>query len=221
LSSIIPDSELIIKALNENYDLSSFYCTDSDLNDFLKNDALDYHKNMISKTSLCFWKNELAGYITFTIDSIGIKKVNINNEFMSKFSYPALKIARLAVDSRFERRGIGKYLLQFALGIAWSISESASCRLVLVDSKKDSIPFYEKYGFRKAILKHGDKKDDFTPMYRDLLPLILKISSQVEGKGDSTANPVLIHELKSEVSGTGSSTANIVLLKMDDKENTS
>jgi hypothetical protein len=140
---------------------------------------------------------------------------------MSKFSYPALKIARLAVDSRVERRGIGKYLLQFALGIAWAISESASCRLVLVESKKASIPFYEKYGFKKAILKHGDKKDDFTPMYRDLLPLILKISSHVEGKGDSTANPVLIHELKSEVSGTGSSTANIVLLKMDDKENTS
>jgi GNAT superfamily N-acetyltransferase len=176
---------------------------------------------MISKTSLCFWKNEIVGYITFTIDSIGIKKVNINNEFMSKFSYPALKIARLAVDSRVERRGIGKYLLQFALGIAWAISESASCRLVLVESKKASIPFYEKYGFKKAILKHGDKKDDFTPMYRDLLPLILKISSHVEGKGDSTANPVLIHELKSEVSGTGSSTANIVLLKMDDKENTS
>lgn len=188
MSLIIPDSELITKPLNENYDLSYFSCIDSDLNDFLKNDALDYHKNMISKTSLCFWKNELVGYITYTIDSIGIKKVTVNTEFTSKYSYPGLKIARLAIDSRFERRGVGRYLLQFAWGIAWTISESASCRLVLVDSKKDSIPFYKKYGFKEVILKPKEIKDDYTPLYFDLLPLILKMSSQVEGKGDSTVD---------------------------------
>jgi hypothetical protein len=31
-------------------------------------------------------------------------------------------------------------------------------------------------------------KDDYTPMYFDLLPLILKMSSHVEGKGDSTVD---------------------------------
>ena len=220
LSSFISDSELSIKPLNENYDLSSFTCNDSDLTDFLKNDALNYHRHMISKTGLCFWKNEIVGYITFTIDTIGIAKVIINDEFISKYKYPALKIARLAVDSRFERRGIGKYLLQDAMGKAWSLSENVGCRFILVDSKKDSVPFYTKYGFSRAILRPKEGKDDYTPMYRDILPIILKISSHVEGKGDSIANPIKIHSLKSEVSGAGSSTTNIKLIKLDENKNT-
>jgi GNAT superfamily N-acetyltransferase len=192
LTSIISDSELVIKPLNKNYDLSSFTCKDADLNDFLKKDALNYHKHLISKTSLCFFGNELAGYITLTFDTIGAKKVSVSDEFENKYSYPAMKIARLAVNSRFERRGVGTFLLYAAIGKALSIGESVGCRFVLLDSKKDSIGFYKKYEFKEAILKPREMKDNYTSMYFDLQPVLREISSYAEGKGDSTANLQLL-----------------------------
>jgi ribosomal protein S18 acetylase RimI-like enzyme len=79
-----------------------------------------------------------------------------------------VKIARLAVDSRFERRGIGTYLVYAAIAKAFSINGITGCRFILVDSKKESIDFYEKLGFRKAVLKQKDIKDNYTPMYYDL-----------------------------------------------------
>jgi ribosomal protein S18 acetylase RimI-like enzyme len=215
---VVSDSELIIKPLNENCNLSSFSCKDSDLNAFLKNDALNYQKYMISKTNLCFFGNELVGYITLTIDTIGTRKVKVNDEFESKYSYPSIKIARLAVDSRFERRGIGTHLLYAAIGKALSISDSVGCRFVLVDSKKDAISFYEKYGFKKAILKEKDKRDNYAPMYFDLQPTLLKINSYVEGKGDSSANIHVQLKTSSSVAGGGSSTANIQVLDYNEKK---
>lgn len=154
----ISDSNFIIKPLDVNCDLLSFSCLDSDLNDFLKTDALNDQKHMISRTNLCFIKSELVGYITLAADSISAKKVMPDDGFECKYGYPALKIARLAVDSRFERRGIGTYLLYAAIGKAVEISRSIGCRLVIVDSKKDAIQFYENNGFREAILKKKEKK---------------------------------------------------------------
>lgn len=186
MSSTISDSELIIEPLNKDHDLSSFTCSDSDLNDFLKDDALNDQKFMINKTSLCFWKNELVGYITLVTDTIGTKEVIVSDEIKCKYSkYPGIKIARLAVDSRFERRRIGTYLLYAAIGKALSISDSVGCRYVLVDSKKESISFYEKHGFKIAV---RNKKHNYTPMYFDLYPVLLEINSSVTGEGSSTAN---------------------------------
>jgi hypothetical protein len=198
LSSKISDSELIIKPLNESYDLSSFTCKHSDLNEFLKDDALNDQNHMISQTGLCFWGNKLVGFITLTIDTIGVKKVIPNSEYVSKYSYPALKIARLAVDYRFERMGIGKYLLKVSMGKAWVINDVLSCRFVTVDSKKESIYFYEKYEFKIAL---KNTKEDHIPMYFDLYHTILKLNSYVEGKGDSNANVTVLLQINSHVVG--------------------
>lgn len=185
MSFIIPDSELDIKPLSESYNLLSFSCNDDDLNNFLKDDALNDQKIMINKTNLCFYKNELVGYITLSNDTIGTKEVIVRDAIETKYKkYPAMKIARLAVDSKYEKKGIGTYLLYAAIGKALSISDSVGCRFVLVDSKKESITFYEKFGFKKAILKKKDMKDNYTPMYFDLQPVIRKINAGMQISGN-------------------------------------
>ncbi|MGA9583405.1 MAG: GNAT family N-acetyltransferase [Allosphingosinicella sp.] len=62
--------------------------------------------------------------------------------------YPAIKIARLAVDQRAAGMGLGKLLVNLALGRAKSIiCPAVGCRFVMVDSKKGAVRFYEKCGF--------------------------------------------------------------------------
>lgn len=63
--------------------------------------------------------------------------------------YPAVKIARLAVDKSLQRKsGLGRYLVDLALGTARrEVCPSVGCRFVMVESKKDAVKFYEKCGF--------------------------------------------------------------------------
>lgn len=85
--------------------------------------------------------------------------------------YPAVKIARLAVDSDFERCGIGTFLMKIILAQVISICDSIGCRYLLVDSKLESIGFYEKFEFKVA---EKNKKTDFVPMYLNMQPYVLK-----------------------------------------------
>lgn len=173
MSFIIPDSELHTIPLNKNHNLSSFSCLNQELNDFLKNDALNDQKNMISRTSLCFWNDELVGFFTLVADTIEAKAVMDGLEHYEYRKYPGVKIARLAVDSRFERRGVGTYLLLVAIGKTLSISENIGCRYILVDSKRNSIGFYQKNEF-KLVEKY--KNREFVPMYLNMQPIIEEIN---------------------------------------------
>jgi GNAT superfamily N-acetyltransferase len=65
-------------------------------------------------------------------------------------TYPAVKIARLLVDARWRGQGrsIGRNMVEFTLGVAREvICPRIGCRFVVVDSKKESVGFYEKCGF--------------------------------------------------------------------------
>ena len=174
MSPIIPDSELTMVSLEKKHNLFSFNCSSSELNDFLKNDALADQNNMINRTGLCFLKGELAGFVALLADTIEAKAVNDGLEHYEYRKYPGVKIARLAVDSRFKRKGIGTYLLAAALGKTQSVCESIGCRYILVDSKKNSIGFYQKNGF-KLVEKY--KNREFIPMYLNLQPIVATIES--------------------------------------------
>ncbi len=169
MNCVIPDSELRTTLLSKNHDLSSFSCLSQELNDFLKNDALIAQNNMISRTHLCFLKDELVGFFTLIADTIEATAVTDGLEHYEYRKYSSVKIARLAVDLKFERRGIGTYLLLAAIGKTLEVCENIGCRYILVDSKRDSIGFYQKNEF-KLVEKY--KKREFVPMYLNLQPIV-------------------------------------------------
>jgi ribosomal protein S18 acetylase RimI-like enzyme len=84
------------------------------------------------------------------------------------------------VEDKFLRRGIGTLLIQFALNIAFKISQQAGCRFLYLDAKrnqdnsKDVIHFYKKLGFE--IYKERNERE--TPMYLDILPYIRELTDQ-------------------------------------------
>jgi GNAT superfamily N-acetyltransferase len=61
---------------------------------------------------------------------------------------PAQKIARLAVASEYQGRGLGRFLLLYALSVCLGISRDIGSCAVLVDAKDlNGVEFYTKYGF--------------------------------------------------------------------------
>lgn len=64
---------------------------------------------------------------------------------------PVALLARLAVDTRFQRRGLGPALLRNALQSVVSAGQAVAFRAVMVDAiNDDAAAFYRKFGFRPS-----------------------------------------------------------------------
>lgn len=167
----IPSDELQIILLTKRHELTSFSSKNDDLNDFLKNDALGDQENMVNKTYLCCWKKSFIGYFSMVADTIEVQAIHESDGIRGYpyHKYPSIKIARLAVDKKFERKGIGRFLVLAAIGLAMAVSELIGCRYLTVDSKLESISFYEKLNF-KIVEKY--RRSEYPKMYLDMHPIL-------------------------------------------------
>lgn len=98
---------------------------------------------------------QVIGYMTLVAGEVSIEGnddglVDDDAEDVSYpyLQYPAVKIARLAVDSRARGRDIGRDLVSLAIAITQEeVAAAVGCRFLMVDAKTDSVAFYEKVGF--------------------------------------------------------------------------
>lgn len=175
-SDLILDFDLI----KEWGDLSLFTCKDEDLNDFLWSDALNNQGSRLSVTWIVRLNGNIVGFCTLTNDSIRTRWMqNEDGEEYEYSHYPALKIARLATNKDYESRGIGTAMLEYAMAVALKLSDEISgCRILTVDSKKDSTGFYQKYGFQLANSdgrSSDSRRNDTVPLYKDILGTRIRV----------------------------------------------
>lgn len=142
----------MIRRLSESDDPSGFSSGDHDLDDFLKRHALANARAGIGVTYVSTGAaGHIVGYLTvaFTaVKAIELPAAPGSMRHLPAYPLPALLIARLAVDRRHRRSGIGTRLLRFALEEALVAHERFGCTTVIVDPKPDAAPFYERFGFR-------------------------------------------------------------------------
>ena len=155
--------ELVLSEIKQSDDLSRFCCGDADLDEFLKDEAMEYHRLCLAKTYLCRRGRDIVGFFSVAMDSI--KEEKLEETFKIR-NIPAFKIARLAVDVKYQKSGIGRILLTTILAEAQKMSEVIGCRLVTVDSKRESIDFYIKHKFKHT---HKSEKQVYPTLYLDLL----------------------------------------------------
>ncbi|MBI2668287.1 GNAT family N-acetyltransferase [Candidatus Woesearchaeota archaeon] len=167
-NSIITIRDVEIKELSNIYDLSGFDCEDDDLNEFLKKDAFEYRKELIAKTFLVIYKEQVIGFFSVMNDAVKLRTEEssfLNVQHLHE--YPSLKIGRLAVDKRFKKQGIGRICIDFIVGLGMVINETSACRFITVDSYPLSVGFYEKQGFVQNQMY--SEKRNFVSMRLDLL----------------------------------------------------
>ena len=126
------------------------YCDQLDL--YFHCYALENDIDNRSKTFVCLDENIVKGYITLSNSEVDFK--DIPYEYKNKtprYPFPAIKIARLAVSYKYRHKGIGKALLKEAISRATMVSVSFGVLILTVDAKKDSVTFYEHFGFKKLI----------------------------------------------------------------------
>jgi hypothetical protein len=164
--------ELEVRGLSGDDDVSEFHCTNDDLNNFLKDDALNAQRDMTSVTYICFLKEAIIGFVTLAAATIEVKSIDGPPlEGYTPKTYPSIKLARLAIDERHAGRDFGTYILLWTMGKFEKISTEIGCRYLTVDSKSESIEFYKKNDF---ILVEKTINKKHPTLYLDMY-------SQIEG----------------------------------------
>lgn len=168
--------DLDIELISEKHKniLETFKTDNTELKQFLIDDALNNQEMGISYTYLWFYnpKNELAGYMTLLSDAIRVHGTSLGQSFLDKGvaykTLPALKIGRMCVDSKYLRKGIGTEMISFAARTLLEINERIGCRYVVADAKQDAKHFYDKLNF--LVLK--DREKGTVPMFFDMMRTI-------------------------------------------------
>ena len=146
----IPPSDLRIEKIGKAHKrkIRKFHADNKELKDFLVEDAFKNQEDGISNTFVWFYNpvNELMGYVTILTDAVRIHGTRLWESFTREGipykTLPALKIGRLCVDKRYERKGIGREMVLFVMEKYYAllmISAVASCLSMLRENQFISI----------------------------------------------------------------------------------
>lgn len=143
-------SELTVKKLDEQTDLSGFDCSKDDdmgLNEFIHKEAMNYQRESLGTTHLFYYKDNIVGYATIATSDIEVKYTRLHLPFFRPMKYPTLLLGRLAVDNRYRGRNIGHCICLWCVGLAKELAEKIGCRFVIVLTSQSKKGFYRKCGF--------------------------------------------------------------------------
>jgi GNAT superfamily N-acetyltransferase len=139
-----------------------FKCDRQELNDFLIEDALDYHAYGLTKTTLVFHNKALIGYFSLSADKIVLTQTEIdelalNGEFPITY-FPAVKITKLAVDKEYAGKGYGKSILELIEGLVFG--HHMAVRFLTLDAVNEQsvLGFYTKNGFEESLHEYRQQK---------------------------------------------------------------
>lgn len=164
--------------LTSDYVLSPFDCGDSDLNEFLFEDAKNFQEKRIANTFLLEDNGRIAAYFSVLNDKIS--RLEITNSRWKKIkdsfpegkrfrSYPSIKIGRFAVSTLYRGQHIGSDLMAMIKVMMNENQNYSAFRFITVDAYLSAIPFYQKNGFAQLTQKEED--DHTRLMFFDMLEL--------------------------------------------------
>jgi GNAT superfamily N-acetyltransferase len=137
--------------LNPAHDLSQFRCGEPELDDWLKRRALQNEESGASRSYVVCIGRQVIGYYALSAgaaahrDAPGRVKRNMPNPV------PVMVIGRLAIDLKFQGRGIGTALLKDAVLRTVQAAKIAGIRAILVHAISEGAKrFYEILGFRAS-----------------------------------------------------------------------
>ena len=136
------------RPIDPSHDLSKFGCGEASLDEFLMHHALNKQKAMLSRTYVVKSQGFVVGY--YTLAHISIKQEEAPNKFGRGMpaTIPAILLARLAIDTEFKGRGLGRSLFTDAVRRTWAVMNEgpAPVRFLVVDAiDAEAKAFYERF----------------------------------------------------------------------------
>ncbi|WP_027186594.1 GNAT family N-acetyltransferase [Desulfovibrio inopinatus] len=138
-----------IKKLCKTHDTGPFDCGYEEFNRYLKRYALASQQAHSAQTYVATRGDLVVGYYSLAVGGVEHRTVPERvAKGLARHLVPVMVLARLAVDVREQRHGLGKGLLKDALLRTIQAADIAGIRALFVVAKDDAAKaFYEHFNF--------------------------------------------------------------------------
>lgn len=139
----------------KRHDREGFACGEPTLDAYLRQQAVQHHRDGISTTHVLVDDAEparLLGYYSLSAAQLLLSELQeADRKRLPHYPVPAIRMGRLAVSANEQGRGHGGYLLAHAVARCLGLREQLGVRVLLVDTLHEKAArFYRAYGFREA-----------------------------------------------------------------------
>ena len=169
---------MIVRFLQPTDDRSAFSCGDPDYDDFLrKYAAQNQFRHRVGKTLVAVDDEHVIGYATFALGEVSadVLPEDLTRQ-LPRYPCPVVRLARLAVDVRYQGNGIGAYLVAEVLSMSLRVRGELGCVAVVVDALKSRQDFYAELGFMPMDVLQG------RPRVAGTVPMVLMLSEIEEAQ---------------------------------------
>jgi predicted N-acetyltransferase YhbS len=140
-----------VERLGEEHDLAGFSCGNKSLDDWLRLHALENQRRNLSRTFVLVDDGGVVvGYYALSMG--GVAKDDLPRTLgrsLPSYQIGMVLLARLAIDARRQREGLGRDLLVDAIVRAAAAGQHAAARFIAVDPIDETARrFYSRFGFR-------------------------------------------------------------------------
>jgi len=176
--------KIIIKLLSENIDLNEFDCGNSDLNEFLIEDAIIQQKEMLNVTHIFIYEKRIIGFLTISMGNVNIKQLDkkyqeiYENKGINYKTIPTVKLGRLAIAKNYQKSGLGTFMIKWSQYCIIKFSKRIGVRFIAIDAYMNVIDFYSKNEFE---ITHKTKQnmDKIIEKYKKALKVDKKRAQQI------------------------------------------
>jgi GNAT superfamily N-acetyltransferase len=128
-----------IRKLAPEDDVEDFSCGQPDLDDWLKRFALVNQRSGMATVFVTLSDGKVVGY--YALATSGVERANAPGRItkgVPAHPVPVILLARLAVDSSIQKKGLGGALLRDALMRVANAAEEVGVRALLIHAKDDN-----------------------------------------------------------------------------------
>ncbi len=140
-----------ILPLTGNHNRQNFDCGRAELNNWLRQVSRQHQDKGLSKTFVAIQDHEptdICGFYALTLAEIDRRFLPDAYQKKLPQRIPGVRLGRLAVDCRYQKKGLGELLLIDAISRARRIHQEAGVVGLFVDALDDHVlRFYRRYGF--------------------------------------------------------------------------
>lgn len=138
-----------IEKLHQHHAVEAFDCGQEALNLFLQKYALQNQQSGGSQTYVGLADETVIGYYALAVGSVEQHQAPERvKKGLGKHSVPIMLLARLAVDLRWQKQGVGAGLLRDATLRTLQAADIAGIRALVVHAKDERArKFYERFDF--------------------------------------------------------------------------
>ena len=140
---------LTIEKLQRTHKIDDFDCGREALNRFLSRYALQNQQAEASQTYVALAAEKVVGYYTLVVGQVEYAGAHERlTKGLARHPVPIMLLARLAIETSWQGRGLGSGLLKDAMQRTAQAADIAGIRAFVVHAKDDDArAFYEHFGF--------------------------------------------------------------------------